>query len=944
MKQHCETICNAIAELGPESLRDNETAQEHVAECAECYAFLEAAAELQRDLGALEPIDAPDELVARVLARVNADADVERRGPGGWRGVARSRLALLQELVAAATLRQAAVVGLLLVVVTSGILVIALPDRARMPAGSPVDELFSLGYLGQEHGEEGEPRGAVGQAEERARELEGAPVTEVLPGRPPVPAPSARRVEIPAPKSSSREEILRSEEEEDLLSRTKEDGETPPGRPSPIPEPAPTFSGGSPRTQLRSYGDEAAGERGTELDLDEVDVAAAKRALAAMETGRLLEEGLFERRTFEDDHAPPPRDGAGQEGSQRDDRPERRQGQRSAAAAEAKHADEKTTVESRESSTERAEHEEVAGLDDPDGFGETIVVTGEVPVPTTPASSYQVVTLDPERRDRRAARRFLAERERTEGLSFQEATGYWANTYVPGDPLLRLLDARLAGRDRSAFEAFSQGAVALHDAAHQAEQPFDPPHDAALGVYLAADRSALEGEGRVLVQVGLEATPRRSGRRGAMNVALVLDLRGAIDVETASAMRALVFAYAAARDVGDRFHLAVAGRPGGLLVDHDEFRHGPLAVALEEMLGEETTGGSGRTAGPLAANTTESQALDLVRATEVALEAVTTTDDPSAPLGSSVVVLVTAQPLEGLARLEEIAHASAVAGVPLSVVGVGEGVVRSELDRLALAGHGTRRLLARPADAEALTAGELSAVSRVVARAVRLRIRLAPGVRLVDVLGSRRLDLESAERVRQAEQSIDRRLARNLGIAADRGEDEEGIQIVIPSFYAGDSHVVLLDLVATGAGPVADVTVRYKDLVFLRNGVGRAQVAVARGEGTRGPLELNVLENLLALRLYEALDEAGLALVGGDAGTARDELDEMRTLLAGLASELRRLEGDRGLRRDLAMVDEYLALIDADLDSEGRVHLAESLRLAGRLKVLPRPLALGGGR
>jgi hypothetical protein len=214
----------------------------------------------------------------------------------------------------------------------------------------------------------------------------------------------------------------------------------------------------------------------------------------------------------------------------------------------------------------------------------------------------------------------------------------------------------------------------------------------------------------------------------------------------------------------------------------------------------------------------------------------------------------------------------------------------------------------------------------------------------VDVLGSRRLDLESAERVRQAEQSIDRRLARNLGIAADRGEDEEGIQIVIPSFYAGDSHVVLLDLVATGAGPVADVTVRYKDLVFLRNGVGRAQVAVARGEGTRGPLELNVLENLLALRLYEALDEAGLALVGGDAGTARDELDEMRTLLAGLASELRRLEGDRGLRRDLAMVDEYLALIDADLDSEGRVHLAESLRLAGRLKVLPRPLALGGGR
>ena len=126
---------------------------------------------------------------------------------------------------------------------------------------------------------------------------------------------------------------------------------------------------------------------------------------------------------------------------------------------------------------------------------------------------------------------------------------------------------------------------------------------------------------------------------------------------------------------------------------------------------------------------------------------------------------------------------------------------------------------------------------------LRLRIRLAPGVQLVDVLGSARLDDIRAERVREAEVAIDRRLARNLGIAADRGEDEEGIQIVIPNFYAGDDHVILLDLVAEGPGPLAEVTLRYKDVINQQNAVARASLQPCRRErrirslGTECPQE-----------------------------------------------------------------------------------------------------------
>ena len=51
---------------------------------------------------------------------------------------------------------------------------------------------------------------------------------------------------------------------------------------------------------------------------------------------------------------------------------------------------------------------------------------------------------DSQERGTVAARHFLEERARVEGLYFQPARGYWANTYVPGDPVLRGLRSTLA--------------------------------------------------------------------------------------------------------------------------------------------------------------------------------------------------------------------------------------------------------------------------------------------------------------------------------------------------------------------------------------------------------------------------------------------------------------------------------------------------------------------
>lgn len=521
--------------------------------------------------------------------------------------------------------------------------------------------------------------------------------------------------------------------------------------------------------------------------------------------------------------------------------------------------------------------------------------------------------------DEPTARAFWAERERVDLCCSQAPTGYWQNTYIPGDPALRLLRAQLAGFDRRVLAGPTGRAPRLDDAARPRAQAFDPPASAAVGLYVHADRRAVRGPARTLVQVGLQGTMRHAGHRPEMNVAVVLDWRGGAPPRVARSVRALLLALARARDVGDRFTLTVAGAPGEQGLGPRDFRHGPLVVAMQRLAG------GARTGEPLSL----SEALTRAGRTFDA-------DDSSAPLSSNLILLVTAGRLSRLAELIQLTHDHAVAGVPTSVVGVGSDVDQGEIDRLVLAGQGQRRLLADPAEAEGLVERELSAAASVVARALRLHIRLAPGVKLLDVLGSRALDRAEARRVRRAEQSIDLRVARNLGLVADRGKDDPGIQMVIPSYHAGDAHVVLLDVVAPGPGPVAEVTLRFKDLVYMRNSTARGNLALARGEADRGPLELGVLENLLAHGAALALGEAGRLLGQGRLDEARASLLRWSRLLADLRLETPALGRAPALGLDRAMFDEYLGLLRGPLPDPGqKTHLARSLRYAGYRKVIP---------
>jgi hypothetical protein len=507
------------------------------------------------------------------------------------------------------------------------------------------------------------------------------------------------------------------------------------------------------------------------------------------------------------------------------------------------------------------------------------------------------------------AKAFLARIAATQNLTFQQPTGYWANTYVPGDPAMRLVRARLDDWDRR-----QSGRIkALDREAQQAAQPFDRPTDAALALYLDADTASIQGMTRLRLQVGLKGAERLGGHRPTMNVALVLDPRALDRGDTRQRFRALANALARAHQPGDRFSLVLAGSKPRVAVAADDFRHGPLQVALATL----------------------KQAPDARLAEALTLAADTVAGGEDAVLGSSLVLLATASDLGAeLPALEDIAHRSAVGGVPLSVVNLGGGIPE-QVDRLVAAGQGNRRNLNGAGTAEALVDAELHAASRVVARAVRLRIRLAPGVKLVDVLGSRRLEAPQAQRVRQAEQAIDRRAARNLGIAADRGADEEGIQIVLPNFYAGDAHVILLDVVADRPGPIADVTARYKDVVRLKNGTAQAQLSLPGGEREAGPLQRNVLKNLLAYEVARRARSIGLELEQTPAPALLPEIAALRELVHGLRREVPGWSSDADLAADEQVLAGYFQALQSPLAAEPsqRRMLGDSLRYAAFAKL-----------
>ncbi len=489
----------------------------------------------------------------------------------------------------------------------------------------------------------------------------------------------------------------------------------------------------------------------------------------------------------------------------------------------------------------------------------------------------------------RDAQTYLDQLANTEGLSFKAATGYWANTYIPGDSNMRWLQAQLAQSSSLELPAVRQNA-----------QPFDAPSNSALALYVNSDRNSLEATGptRMRLQVGLQAGKQKGGHRSALNLALVLDL-GEQPVQ--DELKALLDALLKNKRSSDQVSVFFTGAGGGQLIQASDFRHGPIQVMLNNLFTK-----------PVEVEQTH---VSLEQSIQAATQWLKTQDDPNAVLGSSAVWLVSANSNALVTKpLEHAVHRHATEGITFSTLAMGDAFQRDPLERLALQGQGHSRVMTGVNDAERVIQAEMMAASRAVARALRLQIRLAEGVQLVDVLGSYSLDDAQAQQVREAEQSLDQRMAKNLGIQADRGEDEDGIQMVIPSFFAGDTHVVLLDVLVNHSGsrqavPVVEVNAKYKDLIYLRNASSSKTLDLAMGSNQLSPLELNVMKNVLAHRFATTMKQAASLLHENKHDEAIQELSNMLRLLQAMRTQIPAWKEDREIMQDEQVIKQYAKLL-----------------------------------
>ena len=517
---------------------------------------------------------------------------------------------------------------------------------------------------------------------------------------------------------------------------------------------------------------------------------------------------------------------------------------------------------------------------------------------------------NPIKYDNEIAKKYLSELQSLGDLDFKKPTGYWANTYIPGDSDKRRLKAQLQDWDRTQIKRLLNSNSSFDNAEfeqniQQNNQPFDSPINSAMAVYLQSDQKTVQGTTRMRLQVGLQASRRQSGHRSTMNVGVVFDVKN--KTESVPKLKALLMALLKQKQPGDNFSLAVTGEAGGLIIKSEEFRHGPIQVALNNILADKT-------------KSNQESYLTLKDAVLSTNKRIKQNDNPSSSLGSSVLLYVTDGDIDDSdtkmsdsQNIEALVHKNALQGIVFSSVSLGVHIKSQKLESLVLAGQGNNRVLHSVTDASRIIEEELFSSSRAVARALRLRIRLAKGVRLINVLDSYRLDEARAQRVRDAEKSIDQRLAKNLGIKADRGDDEEGIQIVIPNFFAGDTHVVLLDIVADSSGPIADVSVRYKDLLYLRNAVVRKHLSLNENGHKIGPLELNVLKNLLARDFSKSINRASKLINSGDVQGAIDTLNSMQKLYRSMRLEIPAWSKDKEILMDELFIKQTLAILKSKI-------------------------------
>ena len=485
------------------------------------------------------------------------------------------------------------------------------------------------------------------------------------------------------------------------------------------------------------------------------------------------------------------------------------------------------------------------------------------------------------------------------GMAAADAAGaranpnmYISNTYMGGtgarDRLEKLIqEGVLVDGKRVKLESFSRSY----------SQTFPIPTRTALHVTADTERARIVQEGdHTYLQVGLQAIKGELPRRPPLNIALVIDRSGSMrdeeKLENAKAAAAQLVDSLRPEDV---FSLTVFDDQAQLLIPARRTRD---KAKIKSQIAALTPGGG--------TNIYEGLQSGYREAAKFA-----TTDSVN-----RVILLSDGQVTAGVTDPQAFARlTSAESQKEIQTTSVGLGLEFNEDLMMAIArdGKGNYHFIKDGADTRTVFAKELDELTHVVAKAVKLRIQLAQGVGLVRVLGAKALDAAETRQVKNDEKRIDSRAAEELGITSNRqhDRDEPGIKLLIPDFYLGDSHIVMLELaVPKGQGrrKVADVYLKYKDLVTRTNQAEQSSASI-QYTADRGDMVASinraVKKNLLGFQTGEALTDAANFIAQGQVGSAVKRVDERMVVLGLAAKEW----SDRDLDKDGQLLSRYEAVL-----------------------------------
>jgi hypothetical protein len=409
-------------------------------------------------------------------------------------------------------------------------------------------------------------------------------------------------------------------------------------------------------------------------------------------------------------------------------------------------------------------------------------------------------------------------------VTYLDPNGYWENTYIPGSPAIPVL---LESLHKTIFPHVAMDQILNTSGVFMIQHPVDPPLQGALGLAAHTDLPFLDKPGRVLLQVTIQGTDRAKGNRPPLTIVVVIPNSSNIPAPERQVIQDILHALEAERRVDD--HIAILTEEVEVPVPFAEFRYGTLELFLKKLQQGTTS-------------ETFSGGLDALysKASTLAL------GDEGTQLRERVILTIGHSSTSSFEPAYSSVDSHVLKGGVASVLALNDNV---DLMRLSARGQGSYRVLNPSLPAEGQIRAELESYGAVVARALRLNVQLQPGVKLKEIIGSNKLSAPEVEREKAIEVATDRRLAQSLGIEADRGDDDPGIQILIPRFMSGDSHVVILDLFVEHAGQVADISLKSKDLVLMRNETLHASAALPPYREEAGEINTIIAHNEYAQRL-----------------------------------------------------------------------------------------------